>query len=36
MAYKSVFNFAPAEWLPIRNQALLEELVTESVADHQG
>lgn len=36
MAYNSVFKFAPAEWLPIRDQALLDHLVTESVADHQG
>ena len=36
MAFKSVFKFAPAEWLPIRDQVLLDEIATEDVADHQG
>ena len=36
MAYQSTFNFAPAEWLPIRDQALLDEIYTEKVSDHQG
>lgn len=36
MAYKSVFKFAPAEWLPIRDQALLDELATASILDYQG
>lgn len=36
MAYKSVFKFAPAEWLPIRDQALLDEIATQDVLQRQG
>ena len=36
MAYKSVFPFAPAEWLPIRDQALLDNIVDVDLATKQG
>ncbi len=36
MAYNSVFKFAPAEWLPIRDQALLDEIATQDLTAKQG
>ncbi len=36
MAYTSVFQFAPAEWLPIRDQKLLDEIADKNLMEHQG
>ncbi len=36
MAYQSVFKFAPAEWLPIRDQALLDDIADVDLATKQG
>ena len=36
MSYQSVFPFAPAEWLPIRDQALLDRIWDEDLEKKQG
>ncbi len=36
MSYQSVFPFAPAEWLPIRDQALLDRIWDEDLERKQG
>jgi hypothetical protein len=36
MSYQSVFPFTPAEWLPIRDQALLDRVWDEDLESKQG
>lgn len=36
MSYQSVFRFTPAEWLPIRDQALLDSIVDVNLTEKQG
>ncbi len=36
MAYESVFRFAPAEWLPVRDQKFLDEVATTDLTKFQG
>ena len=36
MAYQSVFPFAPAEWLPIRDRELLAKIVDANLEEKQG
>lgn len=36
MAFKTVFPFEPAEWLPIRDQALIDDLVDKDLTQYQG
>ena len=36
MAFYSSFQFAPAEWLPFRDQAVLDQVVNADIYAHQG
>ena len=36
MAFVNTYKFAPAEWLPIQDQAVLDQVVNEDINAHQG
>ena len=36
MNFPNKFQFAPAEWLPIQDNAVLDRVAMENLADHQG
>ena len=36
MAFYSSFKFAPGEWLPYRDQAVLDQVVNADIDAHQG
>ncbi|MBP3588755.1 MAG: hypothetical protein J6J51_06945 [Clostridia bacterium] len=36
MAFVNTYKFAPAEWLPFQDQAILDQVVNEDINAHQG
>ena len=34
--FNEIFDFAPAEWLPLQDQEMLDRIALMEIVDHQG